>query len=301
MKNKLILALSGNDIFSGGGLHADLATYTVHGLHGFVAVTCLTAMTDKGFEVLPTDEQVFAQQLSSLKDVPFSAIKLGLLPNVAIADQALEFIKKQAGIPVVLDPVLVCKETHDVEVSALRDELIKFFPYTTIITPNLPEAEILTQSEIKTLDDLKAAAVVLYELGAQNVVIKGGNRFSQDQALDLFYDGKDFVLLESPVLPNNNTGAGCTFASSIASQLLAGQSPLEAVNYSKDFVYRAIQRSDQYGVIQYEKKSDKKNRFAGCYYSPIHCFGEFFQNPYAHWFSNPVRCRDLLYRILFWS
>lgn len=76
MKNKLILALSGNDIFSGGGLHADLATYTVHGLHGFVAVTCLTAMTDKGFEVLPTDEQVFAQQLSSIKDVPFSAIKL---------------------------------------------------------------------------------------------------------------------------------------------------------------------------------------------------------------------------------
>ena len=220
MKNKLILALSGNDIFSGGGLHADLATYTVHGLHGFVAVTCLTAMTDKGFEVLPTDEQVLAQQTS---------------------------------IPVVLDPVLVCKETHDVEVSALRDELIKFFPYTTIITPNLPEAEILTQSEIKTLDDLKAAAVTLHELGAQNVVIKGGNRFSQDRALDLFYDGRDFVLLESPVLPNNNTGAGCTFASSIASQLLAGQSPLEAVNYSKDFVYRAIQRSDQYGVIQYEK------------------------------------------------
>lgn len=119
MKNKLILALSGNDIFSGGGLHADLATYTVHGLHGFVAVTCLTAMTDKGFEVLPTDEQVFAQQLSSLKDVPFSAIKLGLLPTVAIADQALDFIKKQTGIPVVLDPVLVCKETHDVEVSAI--------------------------------------------------------------------------------------------------------------------------------------------------------------------------------------
>ena len=238
MKNKLILALSGNDIFSGGGLHADLATYTVHGLHGFVAVTCLTAMTDKGFEVLPTDEQVFSQQLSSLKDVPFSAIKLGLLPTVAIADQALDFIKKQADIPVVLDPVLVCKETHDVEVSALRDELIKFFPYTTII---------------KTLDDLKAAAVTLHELGAQNVVIKGGNRFSQDQALDLFYDGKDFQLLESPVLPNNNTGAGCTFASSIASHLLAGQSPLEAVNYSKDFVYRAIQRSDQYGVIQYEK------------------------------------------------
>ena len=137
MKDKLILALSGNDIFSGGGLHADLATYTVNGLHGFVAVTCLTAMTNQGFEVLPVEEEVFTQQLSSLKDVPFSAIKIGLLPNLAIAEQALEFVKQHADIPVVLDPVLVCKENHDLEVSALREELIRFFPYVSIITPNL--------------------------------------------------------------------------------------------------------------------------------------------------------------------
>ena len=110
MKNKLILALSGNDIFSGGGLHADLATYTVNGLHGFVAVTCLTAMTDKGFEVIPVEEEVFAQQLASLKAVPFSAIKIGLLPNLEIAEQALAFAKQHADLPVVLDPVLVCKE-----------------------------------------------------------------------------------------------------------------------------------------------------------------------------------------------
>lgn len=253
MTTNYILALSGNDIFSGGGLHADLATYTVNGLHGFVAVTCLTAMTDKGFEVISTDEQVFAQQLASLKDVPFAGIKLGLLPNVEIAEQALDFVQKHAGIPVVLDPVLVCKETHDVEVSALRDELIKFFPYTTIITPNLPEAEILTQSEIKTIEDLKAAAQTLHELGAPNVVIKGGNRFSQDQAIDLFYDGQDFQLLESPVLVSNNTGAGCTFASSIASQLIKDQDIFSAVKESKAFVYHAIQKSDQYGVVQYEK------------------------------------------------
>ena len=85
MKTNYILALSGNDIFSGGGLHADLTTYTVHKLHGFVAVTCLTAMTEKGFEVFPTDSTIFAHQLTSLKNVPFSAIKIGLLPNVEIA------------------------------------------------------------------------------------------------------------------------------------------------------------------------------------------------------------------------
>ncbi|HEM3710697.1 TPA: bifunctional hydroxymethylpyrimidine kinase/phosphomethylpyrimidine kinase [Streptococcus suis] len=253
MKTNYILALSGNDIFSGGGLHADLTTYTVHKLHGFVAVTCLTAMTEKGFEVFPTDSTIFAHQLTSLKNVPFSAIKVGLLPNVEIAEQALEVIQTHQDIPVVLDPVLVCKETHDTEVSQLRDELLKFFPYVTIITPNLAEAQLLIQRDIKTVEEMKQAARDLYELGAKHVVIKGGNRLDKDRAIDVYYDGQTIEVLESPILTSNNVGAGCTFASSIASQLLLGKDPLEAVRLSKEFVYRAIETSDEYGVVQYEK------------------------------------------------
>ena len=253
MKTNYILALSGNDIFSGGGLHADLTTYTVHKLHGFVAVTCLTAMTEKGFEVFPTDSAIFAQQLTSLKNVPFSAIKIGLLPNVEIAEQALEVIQAHQDIPVVLDPVLVCKETHDTEVSQLRDELLKFFPYVTIITPNLAEAQLLIQRDIQTVEEMKQAARDLYELGAKHVVIKGGNRVDKDKAIDVYYDGQTIEVLESPILTSNNVGAGCTFASSIASQLLLGKDPLEAVRLSKEFVYRAIETSDEYGVVQYEK------------------------------------------------
>ncbi|MBY5009922.1 bifunctional hydroxymethylpyrimidine kinase/phosphomethylpyrimidine kinase [Streptococcus suis] len=253
MKTNYILALSGNDIFSGGGLHADLTTYTVHKLHGFVAVTCLTAMTEKGFEVFPTDSTIFAHQLASLKNVPFSAIKIGLLPNVEIAEQALEVIQAHQDIPVVLDPVLVCKETHDTEVSQLRDELLKFFPYVTIITPNLAEAQLLIQRDIKTVEEMKQAARDLYELGAKHVVIKGGNRLDKDKAIDVYYDGQTIEVLESPILTSNNVGAGCTFASSIASQLLLGKAPLEAVRLSKEFVFRAIETSDDYGVVQYEK------------------------------------------------
>jgi len=253
MKTNYILALSGNVIFSGGGLHADLTTYTVHKLHGFVAVTCLTAMTEKGFEVFPTDSTIFAHQLTSLKNVPFSAIKIGLLPNVEIAEQALEVIQAHQDIPVVLDPVLVCKETHDTEVSQLRDELLKFFPYVTIITPNLAEAQLLIQRDIQTVEEMKQAARDLYELGAKHVVIKGGNRLDKDKAIDVYYDGQTIEVLESPILTSNNVGAGCTFASSIASQLLLGKDPLEAVRLSKEFVYRAIETSDEYGVVQYEK------------------------------------------------
>lgn len=250
MKTNNILAISGNDIFSGGGLYADLMTYSANQLRGFVAVTCLTAMTDKGFEVFATDTTVFGHQLTSLKDVPFAAIKLGLLPNVEVAEQALEFVKAHADVPVVLDPVLVCKETHDVEVSILRDELLKFFPCATIVTPNLVEAELLSQKTIQTLEDMKEAAHILYDLGAKTVVIKGGNRFSQEKAIDVFYDGQELHILESPVLDTNNIGAGCTFASSIASNLVKEVPALPAVQNAKDFVYQAILHSDQYGVKQ---------------------------------------------------
>ena len=220
MSDELILAISGNDIFSGGGLHADLATFTTNKQHGFVALTCLTAMTENGFEVIPVDTNVFKQQLDSLKDIPFSAIKIGLLPNVEIAELTLDFVKKHSDIPIVLDPVLVCKETHDVEVSQLRDELVKFFPYTTVVTPNLPEVELLIDRKVK---------------------------------IDVFYDGTDYKLFEEAVLDKNNTGAGCTFASSIASELVKGCSETEAVANAKAFVYESIKQSNEFGVVQYAK------------------------------------------------
>ncbi|MFC3927683.1 bifunctional hydroxymethylpyrimidine kinase/phosphomethylpyrimidine kinase [Streptococcus caprae] len=251
MTSDYILALSGNDIFSGGGLHADLATYTVNQQHGFLALTCMTAITENGFEVFPVDTALYQAQLQSLKKVPFSGIKLGLLPNVEVAEVSLAFVKEHAGIPIVLDPVLVCKETHDVEVSSLRAELLKFFPHVTIITPNLVEAELLSQQTIKTLDDMKAVAKLLHSYGVPNVVIKGGNRLSKTTAIDVFYDGETLKVFESPVLDKNNTGAGCTFASSIASNLVKGLIPLDAVREAKNFVYQAIQASNEYGVVQY--------------------------------------------------
>lgn len=245
-----ILAISGNDIFSGGGLHADLTTFAVNKLHGFLTVSCLTALTSNGFEVIPIEATVVKQQLDSLVNVDFAAIKIGLLPNVDVAEQALHFVQNHKTTPVVLDPVLVCKEKHDLEVSSLRDELVKFFPYVTIVTPNLVEAQLLAQIEIKTTDDIKVAAQRLHKLGAHNIIIKGGNRFDDKEAIDLFYDGREFTFLSAPLLDGNNVGAGCTFASSIASQLAQGKSIKEAVRLSKDFVCAAIAHADDYGVNQ---------------------------------------------------
>ena len=224
-----ILAISGNDVFSGGGLYADLTTYTLNGLRGFLAVTCLTAMTEQGFQVFATDAKVFQAQLASLQKVDFAGVKLGLLPNVEVAEAALNFVRS-------------------------HKELLQFLPYVSILTPNLAEAEILTGLSIKNLEDMKQAAQKLQAMGAKAVVVKGGNRLDSDQALDVYCDEKGLEVLSGPLSDKNNVGAGCTFASSIASQLVLGKEPLEAVKLAKEFVYQAILHSDDYGVVQaYDK------------------------------------------------
>ena len=165
---------------------------------------------------------------------PFSAIKLGLLPNVQVADLALDYVKAHAEIPVVLDPVLVCKETHDVAVSELCQELIRFFPHVSVITPNLPEAELLAGQEIKPWKIWGCSAEITW-LRSASSHYQGGNRLSQDKAVDVFYDGQNFTVLENPVIQGQDAGAGCTFASSIASHLLKGDELLPAVESSKGF------------------------------------------------------------------
>ncbi|MDX5018445.1 PfkB family carbohydrate kinase, partial [Streptococcus suis] len=102
--------------------------------------------------------------------------------------------------PVVLDPVLVCKENHDLEVSQLREQLIAFFPYADVITPNLVEAQLLTGLSIENLDQMKIAAEKLYDMGAKHVVIKGGNRLNAEEATDLYYDGERFETYVFPVV-----------------------------------------------------------------------------------------------------
>ncbi|MDY4760861.1 bifunctional hydroxymethylpyrimidine kinase/phosphomethylpyrimidine kinase [Streptococcus thoraltensis] len=254
MKTPYILTIAGNDILSGGGFQADLATFSVHKLYGFLAQTCMTALTEEGFEIIPTADDLFQKQLNSLKDIPFAAIKIGLLPTPQIARAVRCFIKERPQVPLVLDPVLVFKENADQEVAQMSQELQKLFSYATIMTPNLKEAELLSGQKISNLEEMEKAARLLRQMGAKSVVIKGGERLDKDQAYDvlLVEDGQvDF--LRSPLLSRNNQGAGCTFASAIASGLAKKQSVSQAVHKAKDFVYQAIAHSNDYGVTQYEK------------------------------------------------
>lgn len=256
MTNKVpkILAISGSDILSGGGFQADLATFAAHGCYGFVAVTALVTVGDagSGFEIEPVSTEVFKRQLKSLGDVPFDAIKIGLLPSVEIAELTLSFIQAHQELPIIFDPVLVFKENQDKAVSQMTVTLQSFLPYVTVITPNLREAEQLSGLPIRSVSELAKAARYLSERGSRHTVIKGGARLDKALAYDGYDDGQDFHLLSKPIVQGNNHGAGCTFASALACQMARGETVLTAVKKSKAFVYQAILQATEYGVFQHD-------------------------------------------------
>lgn len=238
---KTILTIAGSDTLAGGGLQADLKTFEDYQLFGLTAITCIAVVKNNQFEIHDLPVSLLQDQLDTIKqEVDLSAIKLGLIHDVTALSIVQNFLQSFDG-PVVLDPVMAFKETDQVYSQTYRAKLIQLFPFATIVTPNLKEAELLSQQKITTLDEMKQAAKIIVDLGAAAVVIKGGERLTGEQASDLFYDGHQFKLLSKPKLAKETiNGAGCTFASAIASNLVLGKNLETAIADSKEFVYQSI-------------------------------------------------------------
>lgn len=250
---KITLTIAGNDASGGAGIGADLKTFAEFGTYGIATLTVIATMDPENnwsHGVTPIDTQVVKDQLVTATAGPgIDAFKTGMLPNVAIIETIAEHIKEHDLKNLVVDPVMVCKGEDEVlnpeNAEALRDVLT---PLATVATPNLFEAGQLSGlGTLHTLDDMKEAAKKIYEKGAQNVVVKGGKALEGDKAVDLFYDGEEFTVLESDKIDGaTNHGAGCTFAAAITSGLAKGLTPLEAVKKAKDFVTEAIQAGYEY-------------------------------------------------------
>lgn len=238
---KTILTIAGSDTLAGGGLQSDLKTFEDYRLFGLTAITCIAVMKDNQFEIHDLPTNLLQDQLDTIKqEVDLSAIKLGLIHDVTALSIVKNFLQSFDG-PIVLDPVMAFKETDHVYSQAYRAGLIQLFPFATIVTPNLKEAELLSQQKITALPEMKQAAQAIVQLGATAVVIKGGERLAGELAFDLFYDGNQFNLLSKPKLTKKTiNGAGCTFASAIASNLVLGKNLETAIVDSKEFVYQSI-------------------------------------------------------------
>jgi hydroxymethylpyrimidine kinase / phosphomethylpyrimidine kinase / thiamine-phosphate diphosphorylase len=239
---KKILTIAGSDSGGGAGIQADLKTITVLGGFGTSVITAITAQNTLGVQGVHTIPTTFIQQQmdSVLSDIGADAAKTGMLASPEIVEIVSEGIRRYKVQPLVVDPVMVAK-SGDSLLSKDAREIIKkvLLPLAFLVTPNLPEAEVLCGFPVRDTEQMKTAAKKIQDLGPGNVLIKGGHL--KGDAVDILYDGRSFRTYEGPRLNQRNThGTGCTFSAALATFLGQGLSIHQAVTQAKAFINRAI-------------------------------------------------------------
>lgn len=246
MKVNKALTIAGSDSGGGAGIQADLKTFQELGVYGMTAITAITAQNTLGVHgVYPVATEGIKEQLCAIgEDLTPDAVKLGMLFSAEIIEVVADHIKKFDWNNIVLDPVMIAKGGASLlqqeAVTALKEHL---FPLATVVTPNVPEAEVLTEIEIHNLEDSKKAAQALYDLGAKYVVMKGGHATYQgNEVIDLLFDGDTFIEYRSERIDSKQThGSGCTFAAATAAGLAKGYEIAEAIREAKSFISIAIE------------------------------------------------------------
>lgn len=240
-----VLVVAGSDSGGGAGLQADLKTLMALGAYGATAVTALTAQNTRGVQdVFPVPGEFVARQMSAvLEDIGADCIKTGMLFDAGVIEAVAEILDRQAaGVPLVLDPVMVAQSgdplLHQDAVQALRQCLL---PRATLLTPNVPEAELLSGLRIRDADDLPRVAARLMEAGCQAVLLKGGH-LEGTTVTDLLVTSRGSEPLQWPrVNTTCDHGTGCTLASAIAAGLAQGMALGEAVRRARRYLQRALE------------------------------------------------------------
>ncbi|HHY74014.1 MAG TPA: bifunctional hydroxymethylpyrimidine kinase/phosphomethylpyrimidine kinase [Bacillus bacterium] len=244
MKIFKALTIAGSDSGGGAGIQADLKTFQELDVFGMTAITALTAQNTLGVQgVYPIPIEGIQQQLDSIgTDLVPDAVKTGMLFNSEIIKAVAGKIKAFKWTNLVVDPVMIAKGgaslLQEEAIVALKEYLL---PLATVVTPNIPEAEVLSGRRISSLEERKEAAKLIYNLGSKNVMIKGGHD-NNEQMIDLLYDGHHFLEYEGKRIATKNThGTGCTFSAAITAELAKGKSINSALTVAKSFIQAAIE------------------------------------------------------------
>ncbi len=250
MKLPVALTIAGSDSGGGAGIQADLKTFAALGVYGTSAITAVTAQNTLGVaEIIELPPGLVLAQIEAVMlDISAQAAKTGMLSSAEIIDVVSTAIERHNLRNLVVDPVMVAKGgarlLRDNAVDALR---VRLLPLAAVVTPNLPEAEVLLGRPIRTLDDRRQAARDLVALGARAAVVKGGHT-DERLSIDHYFDGTELVELQSPRIATTNThGSGCVFSAAIAAELAKGSDSLAAVHQAKEFITGAIERSLELG------------------------------------------------------
>ena len=249
--NGRVLIVAGSDSGGGAGIQADIKAVTAMGGFAATAITALTAQNTLGVHgVVPVDPAFIAQQIEVvLTDIGADALKTGMLHSAEVIDTVVAAMRKHApGVPLVVDPVMLAKGGHrlllnDAEM-ALRDRLL---PLAALLTPNLPEAEVLAGFPVRVEADMRRAGEKLLSLGAKAVLMKGGH-LEGDRVVDLLIQAGRIDRFEDARIASRSThGTGCTLASAIAAGLAQKMSLADAVARARTYVRDAIATAPGYG------------------------------------------------------
>lgn len=246
-----MLIVAGSDSGGGAGIQADIKSVTAMNGFAATAITALTAQNTEGVHgVVGVEPAFIAQQIEVvLSDIGADAVKTGMLHSAAVIEVVAAGIERHAaGVPLVVDPVMVAKGGHRLLLTeaeaALRDRLL---PMAALITPNLPEAEVLVGFPVRAEADMKRAAERLAALGAGAVLMKGGH-LEGDRVVDLlFHDGKFHRFDDVRIVSRSTHGTGCTLASAIAAGLAQKMTLHDAVARARDYVRKAIETAPGFG------------------------------------------------------
>jgi hydroxymethylpyrimidine/phosphomethylpyrimidine kinase len=237
------LTIAGSDSGGGAGIQADLKTFAAHGVYGTAAITAITAQNTlgvSGVHAVPS-EMVTAQIEAVVSDIGCDAVKTGMLATSATVEAVAAAIEALDLPNLVVDPVMVAKSgdrlLDDHAVHTLRSALVRL---ARVVTPNIPEAEVLCGMTIRTVSDMRVAAERLASLKPSAVVLKGGHLEGPD-VVDLLFEHGRIVEITGPRIEGRHThGTGCTFAAAIAAQLAKGQGLEAAVRSAKEYVAGAM-------------------------------------------------------------
>ena len=249
MKIPKAMTIAGSDSGGGAGVQADLKTFAALGVYGASTLTAITAQNTvavTSVHEIPTDV-ITAQIDAVLTDIGADAVKTGMLSSSDIIECVCEALEVHGVQRLVVDPVMIAKSgdalLREDAIGSLRTRLL---PLAMVVTPNIPEAEALTETTIVSDADVRRAAEAIVGMGARSVVVKGGHR--EGPATDLFYDGKEFKEFTAPRFDTVNThGTGCTLASAVAAGLARGMVVTDAVALAKDYVTEGIRHSFSIG------------------------------------------------------
>jgi hydroxymethylpyrimidine/phosphomethylpyrimidine kinase len=244
------LTIAGSDSTSGAGVQADLKTFAAFAVYGVSAITAVTAQSTTGITAIePLSADLVTAQIEAIAgDIAIQAAKTGMLATAAIVEAVAAAVEELELPLVVVDPVLVSTSgtrlLDDDGLQMLRTELV---PKSTVVTPNIPEAEVLSGKRISSMEDVREAASRIRDMGAATVVVTGGHGTGKE-SIDLFFDGRAFVELRTARVPARNVhGTGCAFAAALAAGLASGFTAVDAARLAQAYVAGAMRHAISIG------------------------------------------------------